>query len=79
MMTVTATGQPKYQQGYEPLPAGFDYVPYGDLEALREAMDEDVCCVCSSLFKGKAAFMFPVIHTCMKQDYCAINMTHCLF
>ena len=44
-MTVTATGQPKYQQGYEPLPAGFDYVPYGDLEALREAMDEDVCCV----------------------------------
>lgn len=23
--------------------------------------------------------MFPVIHTCMKQDYCAINMTHCLF
>ena len=29
MMTVTATGQPKYQQGYEPLPAGFDYVPYG--------------------------------------------------
>ena len=24
MMTVTATGQPKYQQGYEPLPAGVD-------------------------------------------------------
>ena len=20
-----------------------------------------------------------MIHTCMKQDYCAINMTHCLF
>ena len=79
MMTVTATGQPKYQQGYEPLPAGFDYVPYGDLEALREAMDEDVCCVLLEPIQGKAAFMFPVIHTCMKQDYCAINMTHCLF
>ena len=52
MMTVTATGQPKYQQGYEPLPAGFDYVPYGDLEALREAMDEDVCCVLLEPIQG---------------------------
>ena len=52
-MTVTATGQPKYQQGYEPLPAGFDYVPYGDLEALREAMDEDVCCVLLEPIQGE--------------------------
>ena len=53
MMTVTATGQPKYQQGYEPLPAGFDYVPYGDLEALKEAMDEDVCCVMLEPIQGE--------------------------
>ena len=30
--TLTATGQPKYQEGFGPLPAGFDYVPYNDDE-----------------------------------------------
>jgi acetylornithine/N-succinyldiaminopimelate aminotransferase len=35
LATVTATAQPKYQQGFEPLPAGFVYAPMGDLEAVR--------------------------------------------
>ncbi|MDQ3814992.1 MAG: aminotransferase class III-fold pyridoxal phosphate-dependent enzyme, partial [Armatimonadota bacterium] len=26
--TITATGQTKYQKGFEPLPAGFSYVPF---------------------------------------------------
>jgi acetylornithine/N-succinyldiaminopimelate aminotransferase len=38
LATVTATGQPKYQKGFEPLPAGFLHVPYGDLEAVRGAV-----------------------------------------
>ncbi|NOK04399.1 MULTISPECIES: acetylornithine transaminase [Myxococcus] len=38
LATVTATGQPKYQKGFEPLPAGFTHVPYGDLEAVRKAV-----------------------------------------
>lgn len=59
MMTVTATGQPKYQQGYEPLPAGFDYVPYGDLEALKEVMDEDVCCVMLEPIQGEGGVHVP--------------------
>jgi predicted acetylornithine/succinylornithine family transaminase len=36
--TITATGQPKYQQGYEPLPGGFTYVTYNDVEALERAV-----------------------------------------
>ena len=59
MMTVTATGQPKYQQGYEPLPAGFDYVPYGDLAALKEAMDDDVCCVLLEPIQGEGGVHVP--------------------
>ena len=59
MMTVTATGQPKYQHGYEPLPAGFDYVPYGDLEALKEVMDEDVCCVMLEPIQGEGGVHVP--------------------
>lgn len=37
LATLTATGQPKYQQGFEPLPAGFKHVPYGDFEAVKKA------------------------------------------
>jgi acetylornithine/N-succinyldiaminopimelate aminotransferase len=35
---VTATAQPKYQQGYEPLPAGFRYVDFNNLAQLENAM-----------------------------------------
>lgn len=35
LATVTATGQPKYQKGFEPLLPGVVHVPYGDLEAVR--------------------------------------------
>ena len=38
MATVTATAQPKYQEGYEPLPGGFRYVDFNDLAQLETAM-----------------------------------------
>ena len=38
LATVTATAQPKYQQGYEPLPGGFRYVNFNDIAALEAAM-----------------------------------------
>ena len=37
LAAVTATAQPKYQEGYEPLPAGFRYVAFNDAAALEEA------------------------------------------
>jgi len=42
LATITATGQPKYQQGFEPLPKGLKYVPFNDIAALEEAMTLDV-------------------------------------
>lgn len=38
LAAVTATAQPKYQEGYEPLPGGFRYCPYNDLAAVEAAM-----------------------------------------
>lgn len=38
LATITATGQPKYQKNFEPLPDGFAYVPYNDIAALRAAI-----------------------------------------
>src|SRR6185436_11237976 len=39
LATVSATGQPKYQHGFEPLVPGFKHVPYNDLRAMERAMD----------------------------------------
>jgi len=38
LATVTATGQTKYQKGFEPLLPGVVHVPYGDIEAVRAAV-----------------------------------------
>ena len=37
LATVTATAQPKYQQGYEPLPAGFRHAAFNDAADLGQA------------------------------------------
>ncbi len=40
LATLTATGQEKIRAGYDPLPSGFRQVPYDDLGAIEEAIDE---------------------------------------
>uniref|UniRef100_A0A7S0NZY0 acetylornithine transaminase n=1 Tax=Calcidiscus leptoporus TaxID=127549 RepID=A0A7S0NZY0_9EUKA len=37
LATITATGQPKYQEGFGPMMPGFEYVAYNDVAALEEA------------------------------------------
>ena len=39
LAAVTATGQPKYHRGFEPLVDGFDYFPYNDLGAFKALLD----------------------------------------
>lgn len=51
--TVTATGQPKYHDGFLPLPAGFVYVPFNDIDALHEAFDDEVCAVLMEPIQGE--------------------------
>ncbi|MBI2192769.1 MAG: aspartate aminotransferase family protein [Planctomycetes bacterium] len=40
LATVTATGQPKYHKGFEPLVQGFKHVPFNDLAAVEKAIDD---------------------------------------
>ncbi len=40
LATITATGQPKYQQNFSPLIPGFHYVPYNDFTAIESAISE---------------------------------------
>ncbi len=45
LATITATGQPKYQHGFEPLPGGFVHVPFNDTKALCRAVTDRTCAV----------------------------------
>ncbi|MEC4893635.1 MAG: aspartate aminotransferase family protein [Oscillatoria sp. PMC 1051.18] len=40
LATITATGQPKYQKGFEPLVDGFEYIPYNDITAAEDAIGD---------------------------------------
>lgn len=42
---ITATGQDKVKKGFEPLPEGFKYVPFGDIEALNNAISNKTIAV----------------------------------
>ncbi|AIC09755.1 acetylornithine transaminase [Xylella fastidiosa] len=58
---VTATAQPKYQEGYEPLPGGFRYVDFNHIEALEAAMvGGDVAAVMLEPIQGEGGVM-PVV------------------
>jgi acetylornithine/N-succinyldiaminopimelate aminotransferase len=53
LATVTATGQAKYQKGFEPLPAGFHHVPYGNLEAVRQRVGPQTAAILVEPVQGE--------------------------
>lgn len=53
LATITATGQPKYQAGFEPLVPGFRYVPFNDREALSGAITPKTAAVMLELVQGE--------------------------
>lgn len=53
LATITATGQTKYQKGFEPLPPGFKYVPFNDLGALEAAIGPHTCAVMLEPVQGE--------------------------
>jgi acetylornithine/succinyldiaminopimelate/putrescine aminotransferase len=56
---LAATGQPKYQQGFGPLPQGFRFVKFGDLEALRAVVNDKTCAVMLEPVQGEAGLLVP--------------------
>ena len=58
LAAVTATAQPKYQEGYEPLPGGFRYADFNDLDAVAAAMASgDVAAVMVEPVQGEGGVM----------------------
>ncbi|HPU44293.1 MAG TPA: aspartate aminotransferase family protein [Dictyoglomaceae bacterium] len=51
--SLSATGQRKYQEGFEPLVPGFTYVPFNDISSLEKAIDEETCAVILEPIQGE--------------------------
>src|SRR5690554_2262346 len=52
-LATLATGQKKYQKGFEPIPAGFSQVPFNDLQAVERAVSEKVAAVILEPVQGE--------------------------
>ena len=54
LATVTATGQPKFHEGFEPLPTGFRYAPFGDIEPLERLITPQTCAILCEPIQGES-------------------------
>jgi len=50
---ISATAQSKYHQGFQPLLAGFEYLPLNDLDAVRSAVDDETCGILVEPIQGE--------------------------
>jgi succinylornithine aminotransferase len=53
LFTVSVGGQPKYTEGFEPLPQEIDHIPYNDVAAARAAITDDVAAVIVEPIQGE--------------------------
>ena len=54
-----ATGQPHYQEAYQPLPAGFKNVPFNNIDAIKNATTKDTCGVMLEPVQGEGGVNIP--------------------
>jgi succinylornithine aminotransferase len=53
LFTVSVGGQPKYTEGFEPLPQEINHIPYNDVQAARAAITDDVAAVIVEPIQGE--------------------------
>ena len=59
MATLSATGQEKIRRGFEPELEGFDYVPFNDVDALRNKIAASTCAVLMEPIQGEGGVRCP--------------------
>ncbi|MDT8273329.1 MAG: aminotransferase class III-fold pyridoxal phosphate-dependent enzyme, partial [Desulfomonilia bacterium] len=59
LATLAATGQTRFRQGFDPIPQGFSTVPYGDIDALKEAITDVVGAVMLEPIQGEGGVRVP--------------------
>lgn len=68
LATVTATGQKKYQEGFAPLPVGFVYADYNDLESVQQLINDKTAAIMLEPVQGEGG-----IHLAQAQFLTAIR------
>ena len=54
---LSATGQPALQEGFYPIVEGFEYLPYNQIEPLKERLDENVAAVILEVIQGEGGII----------------------
>ena len=61
--TLSATGQDKIKQGFSPILEGFDFVPFNDIEAIRQKISDSTCAILMEPVQGEGGIR------CADADY----------
>lgn len=59
LAALTATGQKKFQTGFEPLVPGFRQVPFNDIDALKKAITKETCAVMLEPIQAEGGVIVP--------------------
>ncbi len=59
LTTTAATGQPHYHAPYHPVPAGFDHVPFDDLDAIKSVTTEHTVAIMLEPVQGEGGVQVP--------------------
>lgn len=79
LATLTATGQAgRIKEGFEPLPAGFTTVPFGDIEALKAAVTQKTAAVLVEMVQGEGGVL-PLSEDYARQVQELCQEAGCLF
>ncbi|WP_027349743.1 aspartate aminotransferase family protein [Halotalea alkalilenta] len=52
--TVSVGGQPKYSQGFGPVPGGIEHAEFNDLDSVRALIDDETCAVVVEPIQGES-------------------------
>ncbi len=53
LAAISATAQPKYHKGFEPIVPGFLYAPFNDLKAVEALVDNETCAILVEPIQGE--------------------------
>jgi acetylornithine aminotransferase/acetylornithine/N-succinyldiaminopimelate aminotransferase len=59
LATLAATGNARYRSGFEPMPAGFRFVPYDDVDAMRRAITPATVAILVEPVQGEGGILPP--------------------
>jgi predicted acetylornithine/succinylornithine family transaminase len=61
MGALSATGQDRFHEGFHPLLPGFHHVPFDDIEAVANAIDQKTCAVLVEPIQGEGGVKVPAM------------------